>query len=172
MSPAKGVSPIHWRLLTRRDGSGFDQARWIIRLYRQRWIIEQRFRTITTQGFAMERVSMQTAPFRNRCAMPWVAGVSCLQRVQDRDGEGNRPLADGFTPADRAVLVAVSATMEGKTAKQKHPHPEGSLTFASWVCARLGGWNGYDGKPGPIVMRRGRYQFQAIQLGYNLVGNV
>ena len=138
MSPPKGVSPIHWRRLTRHDVSGFDQARWIIRLYRQRWIIEQLFRTIKTQGFAMEKVSMQTVPFRNLCALTLVAGVSCLQLVQDRDGEGNRPLADGFTPADRAALEAVSATMEGRTAKQKNSYPAGSLAFVAWVCARLG----------------------------------
>ncbi|MGA8447201.1 MAG: hypothetical protein WB766_18710, partial [Roseiarcus sp.] len=40
-------------------------------------------------------------------------------------------------------------------AKQKNPHPPGSLAFAAWVFARLGGWTGYYGKPGPIVMLRG-----------------
>ena len=172
VSPPKGVSPIHWRLLTSHDVACFDQARWIIRLYRQRWIIEQLFRTIKTQGFDIERVSMSTAPFRNLCAMTLVAGVSCLQLVQDRDGEGQRPLEDVFSPADQAALEAVSATMEGQTAKQRNPHPRGSLAFAAWVCARLGGWNCYYGKPGPVVMLRGLYQFRAIQLGYDLVGNV
>lgn len=172
VSPPKGVSPIHWRLLTSHDVSCFDQARWIIQLYRQRWIIEQLFRTIKTQGFDIERVSMSTVPFRKLCVLTLVAGVSCLQLVQDRDGEGNRPLEDVFVPADQAALEAVSATVEGKTAKQKNPHPRGSLAFAAWVCARLGGWNCYYGKPGPVVMLRGLYQFRAIQLGYDLVGNV
>ena len=48
----------------------------------------------------------------------------------------------------------------------------GSLAFAAWVCARLGGWNCYYGKPGPVVMVRGLYQFRAIQLGYDLTGHV
>ena len=115
---------------------------------------------------------MSTVPFRKLCVLTLVAGVSCLQLVQDRDGEGNRPLEDVFVPADQAALEAVSATVEGKTAKQKNPHPRGSLAFAAWVCARLGGWNCYYGKPGPVVMLRGLYQFRAIQLGYDLVGNV
>ncbi len=153
-APEEGVSPIHLRLLTRHEVSSFDQARWIIRLYRQRWIIEQLFRTIKTQGFDIERVLMSTAPFRHLCAMTLVASVSCLQLVQDRDGEGQRPLEDVFSPADRAVLEAASVTLEGRTERQKNPHPVGSLAFAAWVCARLGGWNGSYRQPGPVVMLR------------------
>ena len=111
---------------------------------------------------------MEAAPFRVLCVMTLVAGVSCLQLVQDRDGESNRPLSDVFEEADRAALEAVSATLEGKTEKQKNPHPPGSLAFATWVCARLGGWTGYYGKPGPVVMLKGLYEFRNIQLGYNL----
>ena len=172
VSPPKGVSPIHWRLLTSHDVSCFDQARWIIQLYRRRWIIEQLFRTIKTQGFDIERVSMSTVPFRKLCVLTLVAGVSCLQLVQDRDGEGKRPLEDVFSEVDREALEAVSVTLEGRTAKQRNPHPRGSLAFAAWVCARLGGWNCYYGKPGPVVMLRGLYQFRAIQLGYDLGGFV
>lgn len=170
--PPKGVSPIHWRLLTSHEVSSCDQARWIIRLSRRRWIIEPLFRTIKTQGFDIERVSMSMAPFRNLCAMTLVAGVSGLQLVQDRDGAGQRPLEDVFSPADRAALEAVSVTLEGRTERQKNPYPAGSLAFAAWVCACLGGWNCSYGKPGPVVMLRGLYQFRAIQFGYGLKGNV
>ena len=100
--------------------------------------------------------------------MTLVAGVSCMQMVQDRDGAAGRPLQDVFEAADRPALEAVSATLEGKTEKQKNPHRKGSLAFAAWVCARLGGWTGYYGKPGPVVMLRGLYQFRAIQRGYQI----
>ncbi|MDE2914172.1 MAG: hypothetical protein OXL68_14750 [Paracoccaceae bacterium] len=86
---------------------------------------------------------METAPFRPLSAMTLVAGISCMQLVQDRDGEGQRPLQDVFDAVDRPVLEAVSCSLEGKTEKQKNPHPKGSLSFAAWVCARLGGWTGY-----------------------------
>ena len=56
-----------------------------------------------TQGFAMERVSMSTVLFRKRCVLPLVAGVTCLQRVPDCDGEGNRHLANGVGAADPTV---------------------------------------------------------------------
>ena len=166
------VTPAHWRLLTSHRVENFEQARWITQLYRRRWVIEQLFRTIKSKGFDIENVSMETAPFRTLCAMTLVAGISCMQLVQDRDGEGKRPLQDVFEVEDQPALEAVSASLEGKTEKQKNPHPKGSLAFAAWVCARLGGWTGYYGKPGPVVMLRGLYQFRAIQLGYEIPGNV
>ena len=168
LNPPAGVQPAHWRLLTSHRVETHDQARWITRLYRRRWTIEQLFRTVKTKGFDIEAVSMETAPFRVLCAMTLVAGVSCLQLVQDRDGEGGRPLGDVFDEEDGPALEAVSATLEGKTERQKNPHPPGALAFAAWVCARLGGWTGYYGKPGPVVMLKGLYEFRAIQLGYNL----
>ncbi len=131
------------------------------------------FRTIKKKGFDIENVSMESvASFRNLCAMTLVAGVSCLQLVQDRDGIAKRPLEDVFEPEDQPTLEVVSASLEGKTKKQKSPHPKGLLAFAAWVCARLGGWTGYYGKPGPIVMLRGLYQFRAIQLGYTMAKDV
>ncbi|MBI2740454.1 MAG: transposase, partial [Rhodospirillales bacterium] len=40
-----------------------------------------------------------------------------------------------------------------------------------WVIARLGGWTGYYGKPGPKVMRIGLAEFRAIRYGASLVGH-
>ena len=172
IAPPPGVTPAHWRLLTGHRVESFEQARWITQLYRRRWVIEQLFRTIKSKGFDIESVSMQTAPFRTLCAMTLVAGISCMQMVQDRDGAARRPLQDAFEAEDRPALEAVSATLEGKTEKQKNPHPKGSLAFAAWVCARLGGWTGYYGKPGPVVMLHGLYQFRAIQRGYRIKHDV
>ena len=170
--PPEGVQPAHWRLLTSHRIETFEQARWITRPYRRRRVIEQLFRTVRKKGFDIENVSMETPPFKVLCAMTLVAGASCMQLVQDRDGQGKRPLEDVFDVEDRAALEAVSATLEGRTAKQKNPHPKGSLAFAAWVCARPGGWTGYYGKPGPVVMLRGLYQFRSIQLGYGIAQNV
>ena len=150
----------------------FDQARWLTGLYRKRWVIEQLFRTIKTKGFDIERVSMAEAPFEKLAATALVVGVSCLQLVQDRDGRAKRPLQDVFQSADQPALEALADQLQGNTEKQKNPHPKGSLAFAAWVCARLGGWTGYYGKPGPVVMLRGLYQFRAIQHGWSLAKNV
>jgi hypothetical protein len=72
-----------------------------------------------------------------------------------------RPGTRSRTPSTRTnkrALEAVSASLEGKTARQKNPHAKGSLAFAAGVFARLGGWTGYYGKPGPVVMLHGLVQ--------------
>jgi hypothetical protein len=91
-----------------------------------------------------------------------------MQLVKARDGKTKQRLTDAFQPADRPILEALSARLEGKTARQKNPHRKGSLAFASWVIARLGGWTGYYGKPGPRVMREGLDDFQNIKYGTTL----
>jgi len=172
IDPPAGAAPAHWRLLTSHAVDDFATARWITRLYRRRWVIEELFRTLKTKGFDIERVAIAEGPFEKLATAALVAAVSVLQLVQDRDGAANRPLADVFEPDERAALEAVSAELEGKTEKQKNPHPTGSLAFAAWVCARLGGWTGYYGKPGPVVMLRGLHHFRAMHHGWSLAQHV
>src|SRR3546814_3668291 len=97
-------------------------------------------------------------PFEKLVAASVVAAVTVLQLVHERDGRAARPLDDAFYPEDQPALEAVSKSLEGKTARQKNPHPRGSPAFAAWVMARLGGWTGYYGKPGPVVMLSGIVQ--------------
>jgi hypothetical protein len=94
-----------------------------------------------------------------------IAAVQVMQLVGDRDGTAGRPLGDVFDAADRPALEALSATPEGRAARQKNPHKRGSLDYASWVCARLAGRTGYYGKPGPIVILRGLLRFKAMRRG-------
>ena len=60
--------------------------------------------------------------------------------------------------------------LEGKTEKQKNPHPVAQLSWASWIIARIGGWKGYksESPPGPITMLRGLKRFQSLLEGYKL----
>jgi hypothetical protein len=169
--PADGT-PAHWRLLTTHRVESLAQARWIVGLYRQRWQIEQLFRILKTRGFDIERVGIAEGPFEKLTVAALIAAVSVLQLTRERDGQAKRPLQDLFEPDEQAALEIVSASLEGNTAKQKNPHPKGSLAYAAWVCARLGGWTGYYGKPGPVVMLNGLYQFRAMQHGWNLAQNV
>jgi hypothetical protein len=168
VDPPAGQTAAHWRLLTTHAAADFPAARFILGLYRKRWLIEELFRVLKTRGFDIERVSIEEAPFETLAAAALVAAVSVLQLVQDRDGKGKRPLEDVFEACEQPALEAASSRLEGKTLRQKNPHPKGSLAYAAWVCARLGGWTGYYGKPGPLVMLRGLHQFRAIQLGWSL----
>jgi len=173
-APPPGEAPIHWRLLTSHDVADAQQAADVICLYRRRWAIEQLFRSLKTQGFDIEALRIEDeAALSNLVMAAFVAAVIVQQLVHARDGtpqgEIPRPIEDAFEPSDRPLLEAFCAKLQGKTARQKNPHPKGSLAYAAWVCARLGGWTGYYGKPGPIVMLDGWQQFQAAKPGVSML---
>lgn len=161
--------PIHWRLITTHEVADFDQARRIVDCYRLRWTIEEYFHTLKTAGFNIEAADIGDPQVMIKfVAATSVAAVTVMQLVKARDGTTGQNLTEAFDPQDQPILEAISSKLEGKTAKQKNPHPKGSLAYAAWVIARLGGWTGYYGKPGPQVMRRGFEDFQRIKFGAHL----
>jgi hypothetical protein len=161
--------PIHWRLLTTHVLTSPQQARRIVDLYRMRWTIEEFFRTLKTAGFDIEAADIgEPAVMIKFVAAATVAAVTIMQLVRARDGTTEDKLAEAFEPEDQPVLEALSSQLEGATARQKNPHPKGTLAFAAWVIARLGGWTAYYGKPGPKVMRLGLEDFRRIKYGTTL----
>ena len=169
VDPPAGETPAHWRLLTTDAVGDVSDARRVVATYRRRWAIEQVFRTMKTKGFDVEGLRIEEdAPRRKLVIATFIAAIIVQQLVHARDGAGNRPFDDAFDPDDGTALQALCRQLEGTTKRQKNPHPPNSLAFAAWVCARLGGWTGYYGKPGPIVMLRGWLQFCAIKHGWTL----
>jgi hypothetical protein len=161
--------PIHWRLLTSDPVTSVEDAHKVVDLYRLRWRIEDYFRILKTAGFSIEDADISDPrAMTNLVAAVAIAAVTIMQLVQARDGATGQSIADAFDRADQPLLEALSANLEGKTARQQNPHPKGSLAFAAWVIGRLGGWTGYYGKPGPLVMRRGLDDFQRIKYGATL----
>jgi IS4 transposase len=168
-APADGSPPVHWRLLTTHDVNNVAAARRIVDLYRLRWTIEEYFRTLKTAGFEIEDADLSDPrAMMNLVAAASIAAVTVMQLVKGRDGADQRSLTDAFEPDDQRILDAICEKLEGKTIRQKNPHPKGTLAFASWVIARLGGWTAYYGKPGPKVMRLGFEAFQRIKFGVTL----
>jgi hypothetical protein len=169
INPVEGEEPACWLPLTTHQVNDLADARRIIGFYRLRWTIEQLFRTMKTKGFHIEALRQeQDGPLERLVTAILIAAVKVMQLVAEREGKAHRPLADVFDPADQPALERVCQSLEGKTEKQKNPHPKGTLAYAAWVVARLGGWTGYYGKPGPIVMLRGLTQFHAIKHGWSL----
>jgi len=163
IDPPPGES-LHWRLLCTHPVADLKQALAVADLYRRRWAIEQLFRTLKTKGFDVEALRVEDERAReNLLTATLVAAVAVQQLVHARDGAPGgrlRPVLDAFEAQDIPLLEAYCKTLEGRTERQKNPHPKGSLAYASWVCARLGGWTGYYGKPGPVVMLLGLTKFQ------------
>ena len=166
--PPAGQTALHWRLLTSLAAQTEAEACEIVRLYRLRWRIEQTFRMLKSDGLRIEET--QTAePHRlfNLAALATAAAVRIIQLVDARDGS-SRPASDVATDAQIAAAAALGPTLQGKTARQRNPHPAGSLAWMSWIVARLGGWNCYYKSPGPKTMRDGWQRFTAIADGFTL----
>ncbi|MGO9997691.1 MAG: IS4 family transposase [Acetobacteraceae bacterium] len=168
IDPPQGAEAAHWRLLTTHEVEDIEAARRIVGFYRKRWTIEQVFRTMKTKGFQIEALRQQEGPLQKLVMAILIAAITTMQLVAERGGAAGRPLGDALDPDDLPALEKVCESLEGKTQRQKNPHPKGSLAYAAWVFARLGGWTGYYGKPGPIVMLRGFTEFQTIKHGWDL----
>lgn len=161
--------PIHWRLLTTLAVPDLAAARRIVDLYRMRWVIEEYFHTQKTGGFDIEAADIANPKAMIRfAAAVAVAAITVMQLIKARDGTTGQSLLEAFELDDQPIFEAISAGLEGKTARQKNPHPKGSLAFAAWVIASLGGWDGYYGKPGPKTMRIGLEAFLRIKYGTTL----
>jgi hypothetical protein len=162
----EGADPIHWRLLTTHDVKTVADAWRIVGWYRLRWTIEQLFRVAKSQGLGLEDSQMATAEgLMKLTAVAIKAACIDIQLVQERDGTYGLPASIAFSEPQIDTIEALTPTLEGKTERQKNPHPCRSLARASWVIARLGGWNCYYRPPGPITIRRGREQFYSIHRG-------
>ncbi len=166
VDPPAGETPLHWRLLTTRPAETLADAQRIVERYRQRWMIEQVFRVMKTRGFAIEAVPLlENGPLKKLGCATLIAAIQIQQMLHDRDGRAGRPMTDVFEAADQPVIETIGRTLEGRTQRQRNPHPPGSLAHATWICARLGGWTGYYGKPGPIVLIRGHVRLQTMLEG-------
>jgi hypothetical protein len=166
-----GENPIHWILMTSHKVETVQDALIIIQWYKWRWLIEQTFRTIKSEGLAIESSEVESyEALINLATLTLLAAVLVMQLVQDREEQTQQNLEDVFTPIEIACLQQVSTQLEGSTQKQKNPHPKNTLAFASWVVARLGGWSGYINKrpPGPITMMNGLTRFYDIFQGFTL----
>lgn len=172
IDPPAGEEAIHWQLLTTHPVTTLTQAAWVVDLYRLRWTIEQLFRTVKSQGLDLEESLIADGQaLEALAATALIAATKVMQLVQARGEAGKHlPATRLFDATETAVLDGLTRQLEGKTLKQKNPHPHGSLAWAAWTIARLGGWKGYASErpPGPITIVHGLQRFEAIVEGVRL----
>jgi hypothetical protein len=172
LNPPAGEEPIHWRLLTTHAVETVQQALTVIGWYRQRWHIEQLFRTVKRQGLDLEdSVLAEGEALEKLAVIALIAACQTMQLVLARASpDHSQPASDVFDDRELQVLDALQARLQGRTVKQQNPYPPGSLAWAGWSIARLGGWTGYDSdkSTGPITMRDGLERFRTIVQGYFL----
>ena len=170
VDPPKGQKAIVWRLLTTMQVCGqpdeLAAAQEIVQLYRLRWRIEQVFRAMKSDGFRLEETQIhQASRLFKLAAIAIVAAARTIQLVDARDGS-RRPASDVADEKVMAAAEVIGPTLEGKTERQKNPHPPRSLAWLAWIVARLGGWNCYYKPAGPKTMRAGWTRLAAMADGY------
>jgi len=174
-NPPAGVEPLHWRLLSTHEITGATgawqplgsspRAGW----YQLRWVIEQLFRVMKSQGLQLEDSQLASAErLVKLAAVATKAACVDIQLTQGRDGTDQMPASNVFTEPEIETLAALGPTLEGKPERQQNHYPMRSIAWAAWIIARLGGWNCYYKPPGPITMRRGMEQFYPIHRGRQL----
>src|SRR6202162_2550784 len=172
LNPPAGEEPVHWRLLTTHDVETIEQALTVIGWYRQRWHVEQLFRTVKRQCLDLrERAMAEGEPLEKLAVIALIAACQTMQLVLARASPSySQPASHVFDDRELQVLAGLQARLQGRTVKQQNPYPPGTLAWAAWSIARLGGWTGYgsDKSTGPITMRDGLERFRAIVQGYFL----
>jgi hypothetical protein len=169
--PQSGTEPLHWRLLTTHPVTTAEDAWHIVEWYKRRWLIEQFFRILKTQGFRLEDSQVGTAErLLKLVAIAAKAAVITLQLVQARDGRDHQPVRIAFDAEEVVTLAAFNRNLEAQSKRLRNPHPPDSLAWAAWIIGRLGGWDGYPSSkpPGPITMKHGLHYFHAAAAGWSL----
>jgi hypothetical protein len=132
------------------------------------WCIEELFRALKSDGMRLEETQMHQAARLFKLAVVGLAAACRTMQLVDARNGSPRPATDVVDAALLAAAEAIGATLQGKTDRQKNPHPPHSLAWLAWIIARLGGWNCYYRPPGPKTMRAGWGQFESMAAGFTV----
>lgn len=166
LPPQATHPPIHWRIYTSHPLQSIEQAQQVIQWYCWRWKIELLFATVKSSGLNIEFALVDYGDKLKKLAIfVLMAAIQTIQLLQARDGESKQNMLDCFSQEEVELIQKLNPSLEGNTLKQKNPHPEKSLAFATWVMARLGGWKGYKSHrpPGIKTISRGLLSFALIK---------
>ncbi|MBD2495047.1 hypothetical protein H6G75_11945 [Nostoc sp. FACHB-280] len=71
---------------------------------------------------------------------------------------------------EQQCLQVIAPTVSFRTSLQQNPDPVSSLSWATWIIARLAGWSGYRSQkpPGISTLICGLRQFEYFFQGWKL----
>ena len=162
---------INWRLLTTIPVESLEDALCVIEWYSWRWTIEEIFRILKEEGYNIEASELESAlAIRKLCLFMLTTILKLFQMhycYNIPEGEMLESMIC-FTEQQLECLEKQCTVLEGKTEKQKNPHPPNTLARATWVIARLGGWKGYksERRPGITTLWIGLRRFYDINEGW------
>ena len=150
VTPPPGVEPIQW--------------------YRWRWQIEQFFALLKRVGLDLESTRLESVKAIERLTI--LALMVALRILQLKTGRADETLSASVTCStqQQQCLKHLMPTLQGRTRKQQNPFSPGSLPWATWLIARMGGWSGDRSQlpPGIRTLSQGLQKFEAIFEGWSL----
>jgi hypothetical protein len=164
LHPPKGVSPIHWRLLSSKAVLNFAEAVEKLRWYCIRWGIEV-FHKVVKSGCAAEEMQLQSAKRLQRCL---AVKLVVAWRVMALSHAGREQPAAAL----KEILEQSECRVLRLWARKKSPrdNPRGPLTVGDGIrlVGRLGGHLGRrgDGPPGALRLARGLERLEYMTLGW------
>ena len=165
-SVPEGEEPICWLLYTSHEVGSVEQALQVVKWYSLRWLDEELFRVLKSEGMRLEDVQLETGEgVKKLTVLCLQAALNIMQLKLAYDNSRTDISVERlFTPVQMKVLGVLARKHEGRTQKQKNPFAPGSLAWASWIIARAGGWSGYasQGKPGYITISKGFRKFNYL----------
>jgi len=170
-SAVNNEQPVHWVLLTSHSVNDSEMALQVVEWYKQRWNIEQVFRTLKSKGLKIESSQLEDyEKLQKITILSLIAAVKVMQLIKARDGSTGQMISAAFSKQEQGCMILLNKQLEGKTEKLKNPHSPDSLAFASWVMARLAGWSGYKSQrpAGPIDFLTGLQRFNERFQGFML----
>jgi hypothetical protein len=155
----KGVTPLHWVLLSSLPTETFEQAISIARIYKKRWLVEEYHKSLKT-GTSIEE--SQLATMGRIDALLGISAVLAVRLLALKNRRGsNLP----FMPEGDEVIYLKILTAQGYK-------PKGQWTERDYLrsVAKMGGFIGRksDGDPGWQTIWRGMSQLVALTEGYKL----
>ena len=156
-----GEAPVHWVLMTDHPVHDAEQAIEIVGFYIQRWVIEQLFRTMKSEGLRVEASELETFDaILRQTVMAFQAASRILQLVYARNRHDSQPIEQVFDPQECEVLRKINLKFQ-RTTKQFNPFPQNQLSWATFIIAWLGGWKGNlsQSPPGPTTLIKGLAKF-------------
>lgn len=168
---ADKAAGICWRILTTHPVSNFEEALQIVEWYRMRWYIEEVFRLLKSKGYRIEDSQIESGwAIRKLTVMILHNILRVMQMLMAYSSSEHTDAGLTFSGDEIKCLQLACLKREGKTDKLKNKHPPGTLKWATWIIARLGGWPGYESQrpPGPITLKNGLDKFNYLYEGWLL----
>ncbi len=142
----------------------------MITWYKLRWLVELFFAALKGSGLQLEECLLERGLAVQRLMLlgfPCAIMILQLQRSRENQLLEARIV---FSDDEITFLQILTPKLEGKTVKQQCSYTRGSLAWATWVIARLGGCKGYASErpAGVKTFYWGLQKFHAMLEGRSL----